>query len=44
MTTAWVSLNFQNEILKDGKNSKGTKSVTIPINRKLNHWTYGSIH
>lgn len=29
-------LKLSYEILKDGKNSKGTKSVTIPINRKLN--------
>ena len=29
-------LKLSYEILKDGKNSNGTKSVTIPINRKLN--------
>ena len=29
-------LRLSYEVLKDGKNSKGTKSVIIPINKKLN--------
>jgi hypothetical protein len=29
-------LKLSYDILKDGKNSTGTKSITIPINRKLN--------